>query len=69
MSKKKPSKETPVVTEKAIALRKTSLGWSVVEFQIADGEVVSEKVSEPDMRAMALEKFRRLTFYMQGSDQ
>lgn len=52
----------------AVSLRKTSLGWVVVEYQIANGEIVSEKASEPDLRAMALEKFRRITFRMQGID-
>lgn len=66
MSKKKPSNQPPAVTEMAVGIRKTSLGWVVVEYQIADGEVVSEKASEPDMRAIALERFRRVTFRMQG---
>ena len=68
MSKKKPSNQPPAVTEMAVSLRKTSLGWVVVEYQIANGEIVSEKASEPDLRAMALEKFRRITFRMQGID-
>jgi len=45
--------------ERAIGLRKTAAGWSVVEYQILGGKVVKEKVSEPDVRAIALEKLDR----------
>ena len=45
--------------EKAIGLRKTKVGWQVVTYQISDGKVVKEEKSEPDVRALALERFYR----------
>jgi len=50
------TKSKPVT---ALGVRKTPAGWQVVEFQIQDGKVIAEKASEPDLRAMALERLRR----------
>lgn len=54
---KKP-KESPI--ERAVGIRKTALGWVAVEYMIRDNQVVEEKASEPDLRSLTLEKFRRL---------
>ena len=40
----------------AIGVRRTPGGWSLVEYQIKDGKVVSEKVSTPELRAFVLER-------------
>lgn len=40
----------------AMGLERGPAGWSVVEMQIQDGKVISRKVSEPDLRAFALER-------------
>ena len=45
--------------ELAIGIRRTPAGWSVVEYQLKDGRVVKEKVTEPDLRALALEQLRK----------
>jgi len=43
----------------ALSLNKTPLGWVVTEFQIQNGEIVKETKSQPDLRAIALEKLSR----------
>jgi len=56
---KKPSSPEDV----AFGMRKTQLGWQTVQYTIKDGKVVEEKVSEPDLRSVALEKYRKLTAF------
>ena len=47
------------MSNKAFGVKRTPAGWVVSEYQIENGKVVSEKQSEPDVRAIALEKLRR----------
>lgn len=51
MSSKKP--------EIAIGMRKTPIGWQVVQYQIQGGKIVKEVASEPNLRAIALERVIR----------
>lgn len=45
--------------EKAFGVRKIpGIGWQTVEWHISDGKVVKEIKSEPDIRALILEKFK-----------
>jgi len=43
----------------AVGLRRTPLGWSVVKSFLHNGRVIREEVSEPEMKAFALEKLRQ----------
>ncbi len=47
--------------EVAYSLVRTPAGWVASRIVIEGGKVVSRKKSEPDMRAIALENFQRLT--------
>ena len=42
----------------ALGMRKTQLGWQMVKYFLKDGKVVREEKSEPDLRALALEKLK-----------
>ena len=42
-----------------MGLRRTPLGWSVVRSFLHNGRVVREEVSEPEMKAFALERLRQ----------
>ena len=55
----KNEEKIPEVSELAIGLRRTQLGWVVTEFTIVNGKVTERKSTEPDMRAIALESLRR----------
>jgi len=48
-----------VLPEMAVGLRRTPLGWSVVKSFLHNGRVIREEVSEPEMKAFALEKLRQ----------
>ena len=47
-----------VQPEKALGLRRTPLGWSVVKSYLLNGRVVREEKSEPEIKAFALERLR-----------
>lgn len=40
-------------------MRKTPIGWQVVQYQIQGGKIVKEVASEPNLRAIALERVIR----------
>lgn len=45
--------------ELAVGLRRTPLGWSVVRSFLHNGRIVREEVSEPEIKAFALERLRQ----------
>jgi len=47
------------MADKAMGLRRTKVGWQVVEYTIEKGKVVEEKATEPDVRALIVEKFKK----------
>jgi len=47
--------------EVAYGLMRTPAGWSVARFLIDGNKVVEKKLSEPDLRSIALEQFIRDT--------
>lgn len=49
------SSKTPKVN-KAFSVERGPAGWSVVEYEIQGSKIVSKVVSEPDLRALALER-------------
>lgn len=51
MSEKKP--------DLAFTVKKAPGGWVVVEYKILNGRVVEEKTTQPDLRAIALERFQK----------
>lgn len=53
----------------AVSLQKTKLGWVVSRLEIADGKVVKEEKTQPDLRAIALEHLQREMYANFWSEQ
>lgn len=43
----------------AVTLKRTKLGWVVVEYVIQDDKIISSTESSPDLRRVAIETLRR----------
>ena len=56
MSKEKKAAPPP---ELAIGMRRTPIGWQVVKTWFQNGRVIREEKTEPDLRAIALERFQK----------
>lgn len=54
-------KTPPPKPQKAWGIKKSRMGWHAIEYILADGKVVLEKASPPELRSLAIERFLRLT--------
>lgn len=46
--------------EIALGVRRVPGGWVVVEYKIANGKILSEKLTQPDNRGINLERLQQM---------
>ena len=47
-----------------LGLKRNKLGWVIVELTIEDGQIVERIESEPEIRSVVLERFRRQVYLL-----
>jgi len=55
---------TPQEKFTTLGLKRNKLGWVIVELTIEDGQIVERIESEPEIRSVVLERFRRQVYLL-----
>ena len=55
---------TPQEKFTTLGLKRNKLGWVIVELTIEDGQIAERIESEPEIRSVVLERFRRQVYLL-----